>query len=468
MKCKRLVCLWLVLVIMLLSLSACGDKGEPVNVVPNPPVEDEEPISQKEDPDDYVSEGSVVQNNEYFVSVKNAGGMPMAELFVYVYEDVSLNKLLRFTQTDENGEAQFSLDYSDKYAVVVKGVPEGYKVEESYVFEDRIANVVLTSSVKKGVDFTTASLKLGDVMPDFTITSTDGTEYTLSEVLKTKKMVLLNFWHNYDILAAEMQYMEEVYQQYKSKGEILAVTPSNDTSAIKAYKKKNSLSFPMAQMPGTWTNAFNIQGYPTKVVIDRYGVICLIEAGTITSKRPFEEIFKHFATDNYEQKIFNSVNDLVTDQKTIVANETSEYLFATLTTPFAPIKFSNVKGEGAEFTWPFTVTIKDGKKAVKASNSGVDASYAILIAEVTLKKGMSLALDCLVSSEKNKDILYIIVDDEPVYEISGTNTEWKTYYPIKATKDGAYNVVISYIKSDDGAAGEDTAYIRNFRITEDT
>jgi len=443
------------LVSMCSMLASCGDEesGEENNGV-------------TVDPDDAAIAGDGV----YVVSVKTAGGMPMAGLSVYVYADNTLKDLKEFKQLDERGKAQFNLDQGGNYAVTVTGAPKGYKVEESYSFENNVATIVLTSSVIQGEDITTAQLKLGDVMYDFSLTTPDGKKYTLSEVLKEKKVVLLNFWYTTcGPCASEVPYMEEAYKQFKDKGEIIAVNnhPTDNNTTIQNFKNQYKLSFPMMQAPAAWSNTFSIQGYPTTFVIDRYGVICLVEVGGITSKRPFISMFEHFTADKYEQKIFNALDELVTNVKPNVPNEKNEDLNKALTTSDA-IKLSNSEGEDSEFAWPFKIIDKDGKKAVKSTNKDIDGSYAILIADVTLKKGQALGMEYIVSSEAASDILHVIVDDEPIYQIAGNDEKasWKTCYPWVATKDGTYKVVISYIKDESNSIGEDTAYIRNLHIVD--
>ena len=437
------------LVSMCSMLSSCKRDGDDVEA----------------DPDDIAIAG----DGTYVVSVKTAGGMPLAGIAVYVYADDSLTDMKTFKETDEKGKAQLELDQGGDYAVTLTGVPKGYDVKESYSFKNNVATIVLTSAPIKGEDITTAQLKVGDVMYDFTVTTPKGDKITLSEVLKEKKVVLLNFWYSTcGPCAAEVPYMEEVYKEYKDKGEIIAVNnhPSDNNTTIQNFKDQYQLSFPMAQVPTAWSNTFSIQGYPTTYVIDRYGLICLMEVGGITSKRPFIGIFDHFTADKYEQKIFNELSELVTTVKPNVPNEKPEDINKVLNKNGAAIKFRNTEGEDAEFAWPFVIAKKDGEKVLKSSNKEIDGSYAILIADVTLKKGQALMMDYLVSSENGSDILHVIVDDEPIYQISGSDkkSSWKTCCPWVATEDGTYEVVISYIKDDSDSAGEDTAYLRNMRI----
>ena len=415
------------------------------------------------------SDVAIAGGNTFVVNVKTEGGMPMTGVPVYVYADDSLQDLKQFKESDSKGKVIFDLEPSKKYAVTITGIPKGYKVEESYSFKDNICNIVLKSSLIEGEDLTGATLGLGDVMYDFTVTTPKGEKVTLSEMLKKKKVVLINFWYTTcTYCVAEFPFMQTAYETYGDDVGIIALNPMEQNPAIQSFQEDMKLTFPMAACPAAWSTTFNVSGYPTSILVDRYGVICLVEAGGITSQRPWTCMFDHFTADKYEQKLVGSLSELVTTVKPTYKNEKVEDLTAALNVDGAPITYRHAEGEDAEYAWPFIIQEKDGKKCVKASNQGIDDSYSILIADVTLKKGQALGMDYIVSSEAGSDILHVIVDDEPIYQIAGTDEKatWKTCYPWVATEDGTYEVVISYIKDGSDSAGEDTAYIRNLRVVD--
>ena len=70
----------------------------------------------------------------------------------------------------------------------------------------------------KGQDLTGASLSVGDGMYDITVTTVNGETVVLSELLKEKDMVMLNFWFsNCGPCRSEFPYMAEAYESYKGK-----------------------------------------------------------------------------------------------------------------------------------------------------------------------------------------------------------------------------------------------------------
>ncbi len=410
----------------------------------------------------------------YTVEVKTKGGMVMSGLDVYVYEDDTLANMATYGQTDEKGKVTFQLPKSDKYAVELRGVPDGYDLSKSYAFSGGAAVITLASSLITDESLASASLGLGDVMYDFSVTTPDGTTVTLSEILKEKKMVMLNFWFSTcGPCANEFPYMEEAYQLYKDKMEIIAMSPSyyDSDSSVATYQQSMGLSFPMAVCQDNWPSVFGVTGYPTTIIIDRYGVICLIEVGGITSLNPFVSVFEHFTADDYKQRLCeNGMADLITKMKPTETMPSTEDISAAINTGDIQVTYRAEEGPAADTTWPFIITERDGVKCIKASNSGIEDSYAIIYADVELKAGQAVGFDYIVSSEQAADALVVIVDGEDIYQMSGHDEEgqWKSAYPWVALEDGTYEVALCYLKDDSEDVGEDTVYIKDMRVVDAT
>lgn len=443
-RMKRILSM-LLAVIMLFSLAACGTEENP-----NPTEE---------------TQGGDHAKGTYSVQINSAGGLALENIDVYVYEDNTLKDLVDYSRTDANGKVSFNIAKSSSYAIVLSGVPKGYAVEQYYTFSGSRADISLTSSVIEGENLAGATLGLGDIMYDFDVTTPTGEKVTLSEVLKEKKMVLLNFWFSTcGPCANEFPYMEEAYQMYQDTVGVIAVDPLEESAVVGGYQSSMGLTFPMAACPAAWSTTFGITGYPTSIVIDRYGVICLIEVGGLTSLRPFTSIFEHFTSDSYKQKIFNSLDELITNVKPTYSMDTSENIGALINKGEIEVTYRpETDGEDAEYAWPFIAATKNGENCLKASNQQIDDSFAIMYADVTLKAGQAIGFDYLISSEKSADILYVIVNDEPIYQISGVSDpeEWKACYPWVAEEDGTYEIALCYIKDDSTSEGDDTVYIKN-------
>lgn len=470
---KKALALFLAALMLLTALASCtpGSSGEDTSGETTAPTA----------PSETTGSSSNDGKTEYTVTVKSKGGLKLEGINVYVYADDTLEDLVNYATTDALGVAKISLKRSDKYVAVLSGLPEGYKTEACYPLTGSVTELTVTSSVIDSTDHSGKSYQLGDVMRDFSVVDTEGNTQKLSELLKTKDMVLINFWYTTcSWCVKEFPYMDAVYQQYKDKIEIVALNHStlqgDSEEGIKAFKnnfyedyvgdgRTGGLSFPMAKDNTGMQYAFALEGYPTSVIVDRYGVICMIEAGGIVSEAPFVAMFDHFTAENYEQKIFHSLDELMPAEKPNVTMPSSDEIAGVfnqgnITVTYRP----ETEDENAEMYWPFVIKEKDGESVIVPSNSGRDNSFAIMYADVTMKAGEALAFDYWASSEQNVDLLYLLVDTKDIYQISGESNKWNTCYTYVAPKDGTYELAFCYTKDSSDSVGDDTVYLKNLRV----
>ena len=448
-KFKKTISVVLVLVLAL-SMAACGGGTGPDTAT---------------DP----TAAPAADTAPYRITVQTQGNMPLSGIGVYIYAGTDRSNMIEYGQTDKNGQISFELAQRSDYCVVLSGVPKGYAAQESYTFNGSAALITLNSSLITGEPFP-SSLKAGDVMYDFSVTTPDGTKLTLSEILAEKKLVLLNFWYvGCSWCVEEFPYMQQAYNEFSEDVAVIALNPTDTDSAISLFQSQYGLSFPMAACPTAWTQTFGIQGYPTSVFIDRYGVISLIEEGAITSLRPFTHAFGHFTAEPYQQDVYGNLGELVSNVKPTFTMPPAEQISAVLDGGKLDITYRpETDPEDAEYAWPFITTEKNGENCLKASNQGIEASYAILYADIYLQAGQAVGLDYLTSTEKGCDVLHIIVNDEPVYQISGVSAEekWQTCYPWVAEEAGNYEIALCYLKDGDTDEGDDTVYLKNLRIVD--
>lgn len=404
----------------------------------------------------------------YQVSITTQGGMPLEGIEIYIYEDDSRSELAAFGQSDENGCLSTDLPQKDGYAIVLESVPKGYEKAESYTFDGFEAGIVLESHLIEGESLSGAVLGLGDVMYDFTVETAQGESITLSEMLQEKDMVLLNFFFTTcGPCANEFPYMQQAYEEFSDSVGIIALDPLDDAATVATYQASMGLGFPMASCQPAWSQTFGITGYPTSIIVDRYGVICLMEVGGLTSLRPFTVMFETFTADDYTQKIYGSLDEMITTITPTFTMDSSENIAAILGTQDLPISYHpETDPDSAELTWPFIEAEKLGEKCLKASNQAIEGSYAILYADVELQAGQALAFDYLASTEKGCDIMFVIVDEQDVFAISGWDEaeKWQTCYPWVAQAAGKHEVALCYLKDGDTNEADDTVYIKNFRI----
>ena len=458
-KLTRVLSVLLVLA-MVFSMVACGKQGTETTAGPTTTV------------------GSNTEKGTYIVTVKTEGGMPLANIDVYIYVGSDTGDLKKFASTNENGQAIFELPVADNYVAVLSGVTEGYSVQPYYAFNGNACTILLKSQLITGESVNNVVFELGDIMYDFTVTDPDGNLITLSQALAENKMVMLNFWFaDCTYCVEEFPFVEEVYQEYGDLMEIIALNPypTDSDADVVEMATQLGLSFPMAKCDMAFNAGnFGSGGYPTSVFVDRYGMVALIINGAFPNKYTLETLVKHFTAEDYDQKIVTSLDDVVSQMKPSDELEadawlSSEDIGALLNQGELNIQYRHEDDpDDAEYAWPFIAGEKDGVSCMMTSNKEIDSSFAIIYADVELKAGQAIGFDYICSSEQAGDALYVIVNDEPIYTISGDSNEgqWQHCFPWVATEDGTYEVALCYIKDGSVNGGEDTVYIKNMRVVD--
>ena len=248
----------------------------------------------------------------YTVRVENQGGIALSGVSVYVYESDKLEDLIAVLTTDQDGSASFQYRSGKGYVAVLGNVPAGYNVENLYALTGESTKIVLSAEMVQG-DLNTDSYQLGDMMGDFTFTDAQGNSYQLSKLLQSKKAVVLNFWtieNNYSKI--EMPQLQEAYAEYEDSVALLALNLSDrDNAAIAAYAQEYGLTFPMGAAEGSWSNAMNLLSNPSTVVIDRYGMITLVQDGSFPGATAIKDVFAFFTAEDYVQTVVTNLADIL-------------------------------------------------------------------------------------------------------------------------------------------------------------
>lgn len=246
----------------------------------------------------------------YTIHLITNAGQALPNVDVFIYADATLNDLVAVAKTDKTGSATFTARFAEGYAAVLKGVPAGYPVEKSYPLTGKTTELVLTAQLIADANLNQDKFGVNSVMFDFTITDTENNQYTLSELLKQKKAVVLNFWFSTcGPCKIEFPFMQEAWQQYSDDIALLALNPVDDEATVKQYRAEQGLSIPMAKVDASWANAFNMIYFPTTMVIDRFGNINMIHIGSIDNAETFENLFAYFADQEYSQQSDLTIED---------------------------------------------------------------------------------------------------------------------------------------------------------------
>jgi len=121
-----------------------------------------------------------------------------------------------------------------------------------------------------------AALKLGEPMPDFTLPDLSGKTVKFSEVIRDKKLVMINFWASWCVpCRLEMPGFEKIYGAKKAEGfTILAIDEDKERPKLDAYLKEKPVSFPvLVDEDGTIAKQFGIRAFPTTIFVGGDGKI---------------------------------------------------------------------------------------------------------------------------------------------------------------------------------------------------
>jgi len=116
--------------------------------------------------------------------------------------------------------------------------------------------------------------QVGKRAPDFTLTSQDGTQYTLSQFQGRK--VMLNFWlEGCRACELEMPLIQSAYDKYgRDELSVLAVNVRGDTDKVRFYVANEKLTFPvLMDSEGEVDSIYRGPAFPTTYLIDSAGII---------------------------------------------------------------------------------------------------------------------------------------------------------------------------------------------------
>ena len=257
--------------------------------------------------------------SSYSVTVQNEAGTALDKVMVEVYADSGKTDIVQAKKTDGEGKMTFSQKSAEGMVAVLVDAPAGYLVEEYYPLTGEETVI----SLKTGAPLTeehlnhdknNALFSLGDAMPDFTVTTSDGAEHTLSKLLETHDAVVLNFWYlNCNPCKQEFPYLQEAYEQFSDKVAVIALNPvEGSDEEIESFRQENGYTFPMGKCDLRWGKMLKISSYPVTMVIDRYGNIVMSHNGSVDNAQMFMDMFVFFSAEDYKQTFIRSHSQLPT------------------------------------------------------------------------------------------------------------------------------------------------------------
>lgn len=236
---------------------------------------------------------SVPTEVTYTVTVRSDKGKPVEGVTVYIFTDADTPAAIG--KTSSKGVAAMTLLSAESYKVILSDVPVGLSAKESYTFRSTQVNINLTTvSQISPDDHSKANYKVGSIMGNFTLTDTDGNSYTLSELLKEKELVILNFWFvNCGPCKAEFPYFEAISKEYENV-QLLTMNHIDTEAEIIALREQMGVTFPMIWENIGLQEGFGLYAYPTTVFIDSSGRILKIQVGDFKSQQELETLINSF------------------------------------------------------------------------------------------------------------------------------------------------------------------------------
>ncbi|GAB5410258.1 MAG: hypothetical protein BalsKO_26230 [Balneolaceae bacterium] len=121
------------------------------------------------------------------------------------------------------------------------------------------------------------SILIGSQAPDFTLTSLEGEEISLSDF--KGKTVLLNFWASWcPTCRGENKHLAETYPEYKEQGfEILGVSLDRSRTNWEKAVEKDGINWPQVSdlegVDSPIATLYGVYSTPTTFLIDSLGVV---------------------------------------------------------------------------------------------------------------------------------------------------------------------------------------------------
>ena len=136
----------------------------------------------------------------------------------------------------------------------------------------------------------------GELAPDFELPNLQGSTTKLSSL--RGKYVVLDFWGSWCVWCVRgIPHMKEAYTKYKDKMEILGVDCRDSEEKWKAAVEEHQLPWLQVRCPDAQLQAiaaqYNIEGFPTKVIIDPDGKLVKTVVGEDPAFYTYlDELFK--------------------------------------------------------------------------------------------------------------------------------------------------------------------------------
>lgn len=139
--------------------------------------------------------------------------------------------------------------------------------------------------------------EIGDTVQDFSLFDCDGNVLQLSEILKVKELVIINFWATWCTpCRSEFPVIQNVATAYADKVEVIAVSTTDTAQAVSEFKAENGYTFAMTGAgEGELDFSFSpIDSIPKTVIINKEGVFVYSHVGSITEFSKWQTVIETY------------------------------------------------------------------------------------------------------------------------------------------------------------------------------
>ena len=133
----------------------------------------------------------------------------------------------------------------------------------------------------------TNKINIGDALPQFTVMSNDGIEYS-NETLLGHIGVIVFFYTPCTDCKQALPIIDEVFEQYKNNDDVrwICIGRSESAAAVASYWESNHFSLPYsAQADRSVYNLFANSGIPRIYITNPAGMVCAIYDDTLPLDR---------------------------------------------------------------------------------------------------------------------------------------------------------------------------------------
>lgn len=155
--------------------------------------------------------------------------------------------------------------------------------------------LMLTPKAKPAVNTNIpVGVQVGNRAPDFSLDRLDGKGQISLSSYRGQKPVWVNIWATWcPPCRGEMPEMQQVWQQYKDKIEILGVDFKEDASTVKNYVNQGGYSWNFViDHDAAMSLQYDASAIPTHVFVDRNGIVQYVAKGGLSRAAMDEAVAK--------------------------------------------------------------------------------------------------------------------------------------------------------------------------------